>query len=118
MPFFRIFKKEIFGFTENSRSQAESIADPEPSYGFSEEEQISILVDLTQQVFLVVERELKLAGFWESIPARNKLKADIQATLLQPAYTKLPNLLQNRAQIISRVMEIAEKNNDVILYAE
>jgi type I restriction enzyme R subunit len=118
MPFFRIFKKEIFGFTENSRSQAESIADPIPGYGFSEEEQISILVDLTQQVFLVVERELKLAGFWESIPARNKLKADIQATLLQPAYTKLPNLLQNRAQIISRVMEIAEKNNDVILYAE
>lgn len=118
MPFFRSFKKEIFGLTENSQSQAESIADPEPCYGFSEEEQISILVDLTQQVFLVVERELKLAGFWESIPARNKLKADIQATLLQPAYTKLPNLLQNRAQIISRVMEIAEKNNDVILYAE
>jgi len=94
------------------------VAEPPASYGLNEEEQISVLVDLTQQIFLVVERELKLAGFWESIPARNKLKADIQATLLQPAYTKLPNLLQNRAQIISRVMEIAEKNNDVILYAE
>ncbi|HQQ90019.1 MAG TPA: restriction endonuclease subunit R, partial [Oscillospiraceae bacterium] len=100
MPFFRSFKREVFG---------EKALD---------EDEISVLVDLTQQVFLVVERELKLAGFWESIPARNKLKADIQATLLQPAYTKLPNLLQNRAQIISRVMEIAEKNNDVILYAE
>jgi hypothetical protein len=33
-----------------------------------------------------VERELRLAGFWESIPARNKLKADIQKTLLQPDY--------------------------------
>ena len=100
MPFFRSFKREIFG---------EKALD---------EEEISVLVDITQQVFLVVERELKLAGFWESIPARNKLRADIQARLLQPEYTKLPNLLPKRAQIISRVMEIAEKNNDVILYAE
>ena len=29
-----------------------------------------------------------------------------------------PDLLQKRGQIISRVMEIAEKNNDIILYAE
>lgn len=100
MPFFRSFKREVFGDKA------------------LDEDDISVLVNLTQQVFLVVERELKLAGFWESIPARNKLKADIQATLLQPTYTKLPNLLQNRAQIISRVIEIAEKNNDVILYAE
>ena len=100
MPFFRIFKREIYG---------EKVLD---------EDEISILVDLTQQVFLVVERELKLAGFWESIPARNKLKADIQTTLVQSAYAKLPNLLPKRAQIISRVIEIAEKNNDVILYAE
>lgn len=100
MPFFRSFKREIFG---------EKALD---------EDGISVLVDLTQQVFLVVERELKLAGFWESIPARNKLKANIQETLIQPAYIKLPNLFKNRAQIISRVMEIAEKNNDTILYAE
>ena len=43
-----------------------------------DEDRISFLVDLTQQITLVVERELKLAGFWESIPARNKLKAEIQ----------------------------------------
>ena len=64
-----------------------------------------------------MERELKLTGFWESIPARNKLKADIQRTLLQPEHSNLPGLVQNRARIISRVMEIAEKNNDIILYA-
>ncbi|MDD5476259.1 MAG: hypothetical protein PHU03_07095, partial [Syntrophales bacterium] len=88
------------------------------SPGDLNEEELSMLVDLTQQVYLVVERELKLRGFWESIPARNKLKADIQATLIQPSFLKLPNLLHKRAQIISRVMEIAEKNNDIILYAE
>lgn len=118
MPFFRSLRKELFGFNEHVQIDAQVLAEPPGSYGLSAEEQISILVDLTQQIFLVVERELNLAGFWESIPARNKLKADIQKTLLQPAYTRLPNLFQKRAQIISRIMEIAEKNNDVILYAE
>jgi type I restriction enzyme R subunit len=118
MPFFRSFRREIFGVVKHDPAGAGSVAEDQAPYGFSEEEQVSILVDLTQQVFLAVERELKLVGFWESIPARNKLKADIQKILLQPVYAGLPNLLLKRAQIISRVMEIAEKNNDVILYAE
>jgi type I restriction enzyme R subunit len=99
MPIFRMLRKEIFG--------DESLDD----------DAISSLVSLTQQVFADVERELKLTGFWESIPARNKLKADIQKTLLQPDFSKLPGLVKNRAHIVSRVMEIAEKNNDTILYA-
>ena len=74
-------------------------------------------MSLTQQIFGEVERELKLAGFWESIPARNKLKADIQRTLLQPEFSKLPGLAHNRKHIVSRVIEIAEKNHDTILYA-
>ena len=100
MPFFRSFKRELFGESELN------------------ENEISVLVDLTQQVFLEVERELRLTGFWESIPSRNKLKAEIQKTLLQPSFAKLPNLVTKRAPIISRVMEIAERNNDIILYAE
>jgi type I restriction enzyme R subunit len=68
-------------------------------------------------VFLVVERELKLASFWESVPARNKLKAEIQQILVSDAFRALPNVVANRNQIISRVIEIAEKNNDRILYA-
>ncbi len=99
MPIFRMLKKEVFGDAE------------------LDEDAISSLVSLTQQLFNEVERELKLAGFWESIPARNKLRADIQKTLLQTEFAKLPGLVQNRAHIISRVMEIAEKNHDTILYA-
>ena len=99
MPFFRMLKKEIFGDAP------------------LDEDGIALLVSLTQQLFGEVERELKLAGFWESIPARNKLRADIQKTLLQPDFSKLPGLVQNRALIISRTMEIAEKNHDTILYA-
>jgi type I restriction enzyme R subunit len=99
MPLFRMLKKEIFGDAA------------------LDDDGISSLVALTQQVFADVERELKLTGFWESIPARNKLKADIQKTLLQPDFAKLPGLVKNRAHIISRIIEIAEKNNDAILYA-
>jgi type I restriction enzyme R subunit len=99
MPFFRALKKEVFADAE------------------VDEDGISLLVSLTQQIFSEVERELKLTGFWESIPARNKLKADIQKTLLQTEFSKLPGLVKNRAHIISRIMEIAEKNQDTILYA-
>ncbi|MGD1152745.1 MAG: HsdR family type I site-specific deoxyribonuclease [Syntrophales bacterium] len=100
MPFFRMLKREVFGESD------------------LDEESISLLVTFTQHLFLEVERELRLTGFWGSIPARNKLKADIQKTLLQSEYSKLPGLVKNRAHIISRIMEIAEKNNDTILYAE
>src|SRR5262249_47732988 len=89
MPFFRMLKKELFGDAA------------------LDEDGISALVALTQELFSHVERELKLTGFWESIPARNKLRADIQRALLQPEFAKFPGLVRNRAQIISRAMEIA-----------
>jgi type I restriction enzyme R subunit len=118
MPLFRMFKREIFGeiFTDDRMEPAEGlfgIADK-----MSMEDKISRLVDLTQKSFLAVERELKLTGFWESIPARQKLKADLQGILLAPEFLKLPGLVKNRTHIISRIMEIAEKNNDIIIYAE
>jgi len=100
MPFFRMFRREVFGDIT------------------LDDDQITKLVDLTQKIFNIVERELKLTGFWESIPARNKLKAELQKTLLQPEFVKLPDVVKNRAHLISRTMEIAEKNNDAILYAE
>jgi type I restriction enzyme, R subunit len=100
MPIFRMLKAEIFGSAE------------------LKEAEVSSLVALTQQLYGEVERELKLAGFWESIPARNKLKADLQRTILQLEFSGLPSLGPKRTQIMSRIMEIAEKNNDMILYAE
>lgn len=99
MPFFRILKTEIF------------------STAALNDDQIGLLVDLTQHVYLVIERELKLASFWESVPARNRLKAEIQQILVSERFKSLPKIVSNRNQIISRVMETAEKNNDRILYA-
>ncbi len=100
MPFYRSLKHELFG--ERALS----------------DDEISDLVALTQELFLTVERELRLTGFWESIPARNKLRAEIQMTLLQPSFLKIHNLTIERTKIISRVIEIAQRNNDIILYAE
>jgi type I restriction enzyme R subunit len=100
LPFFRMFRREIFGEDE------------------LDDDQVAQLVNVTQQIFNIVERELKLTGFWESIPARNRLKAELQQALLQPEFAKLPGVVRNRAHLISRIMEIAEKNNDTILYAE
>jgi type I restriction enzyme R subunit len=100
MPFFRMFKSECFGDTE------------------LDEDRVAQNVALTQQVFMVIEQELQLTGFWESIPASNKLQSEIQKILLSPDFIKLPNIFQNRNQIISRTMELAKKNNDIILYAD
>jgi type I restriction enzyme R subunit len=119
MPFYRMLNREIFGdIKETKAPEATMAAEATPPYGMSQEDRISHLVDLTQKIYLVVERELKLTGFWGSIPARNKLKAELQKILLAPEFAKLPGLIKNRAHIISRIMELAEKNNDIILYAE
>lgn len=100
MPFFRSFKRHLYDDRELN------------------EDEISLIVDLTQQVYLLVEREICLSGFWESIPARNKLKAEIQKMLLSKKFIRIPGMISKKNEIISRVMEIAEKNNDTILYAE
>jgi type I restriction enzyme R subunit len=114
MPIFRMLKTELYGDAALN------------------DDAIALLVTLTQGLCDEIERELRLVGFWESIPARNKLKADLQRTLLQPEFMGLgrpprvdrrilsehaPEVMRVRARIVSRLMEIAEKNNDTILYA-
>jgi type I restriction enzyme R subunit len=116
MPFFRMFKLEIFG--DSDEVSDERAAEEHVPYGMTEEDKISALVDLTQKVFLVVERELRLTGFWESPPARNKLKAEIQKILLAPEFIVLPGVVAKRERIITQVMEIAKSKYDTILYAE
>ena len=117
MPFFRMLQRELFGADKRTVGQSQ-VSEEHAAYGIDDEDRISYLVDLTQQITLVVERELRLAGFWESSPARNKLRAEIQNILLAPEFGKVPDLFKNRLHIISRVMEIAEKNNDIILFAD
>src|SRR5699024_9944482 len=79
MPFFRLF-----------RAQFSAAMEEHADYNGKPDERIAVLVDLTQRVYNLVERELKLTGFWESIPARNKLKAELQNVLLAPEFAKVP----------------------------
>jgi type I restriction enzyme R subunit len=120
MPFFRRFKLEIFGEPINDDDVLEGMAaeGPQAAYNMSQEDRISLLVSLTKDVYMTVARELSLVGFWESIPARKRLEQDLQKILLKPELKKLPVIFKNRRAIISRIMEIAEKNNNAILYAE
>ena len=117
MPFFRMFRRELFGEDEPTVAHFK-VTRERADYAIDDEDRISNLVKLTQNITEVVERELRLTGFWESIAARNKLKAEIQRILLAPEFANVPDLRQNRLHINSRVMEIAEKNNDIILFAE
>ena len=117
MPFFRMFLRELFGAAKPTADQSQ-LGDEQAVFSVVDEDGISLLVDLTQKVTLVVERELNLTGFWESIPARNKLKAEIQRILLAPEFGDVPDIIQKRTHLVTRVMEIAEKNNDIILFAD
>lgn len=101
MPFFRLFRNELYDTKDLN------------------EEQIAILVNLTQHLTNLLERELQLTGFWSpsKLMAQNRLKGEIQKLLLSPENIKLPNMGQKIQALISRIMELAEKKNDEILYA-
>ncbi|MCB2222125.1 MAG: HsdR family type I site-specific deoxyribonuclease [Bacteroidetes bacterium] len=96
MPFFRIFKAELF---ENKELN---------------EDEISKNVDLTQNIFNLVRTEIQLTGFWDSVPAQNKLKAELQKLLLSAQYIDLPNIRAKYRHIVSRIMELSKSNHFLI----
>lgn len=100
MPFFRMFKTECFAESEWNNDT------------------IALCVSLTQQIFAVVERELKLTGFWEGSISPKKLEREIKEILLSSDFIHVSSLTKNYKRIISRVMEIAKSNRDRILYAK
>lgn len=103
MPLFRIFRKELFD------GKAELTDD-----------EISVLVGVTKEVFDKVKLEIGTIGFWKNIPAQAKLKGEIVEILLsdeQGLIKSIPGLFGRRNEIASRIMELAKSNHDIILYA-
>jgi type I restriction enzyme R subunit len=100
MPFYRIFKKEIFGDRELI------------------ENEISTVVGLTIEMFEEVKREISLTGFWQRQAMQNNLKSKLQKILIGQEFGTLPDIFSKYNQIITRVMEVAKKNNDTIIYTE
>ena len=97
MPFFRIFKAELFSNQDLS------------------EDEIALNVNLTQHVYNLVEREIRLTGFWNSTPAQSKLKAELQKLLLSPQFNKIPGIVSKRSQLVSRIMELAKTSHSKIM---
>jgi type I restriction enzyme, R subunit len=96
MPIFRILRAEVYNNEE------------------LDEGKIAQNVDLTQHLFILIEREIRFTGFWQSIPAQNRLKAELQELLLSERFCTYPNMLQKYREIISRLMEWARANHGVI----
>lgn len=97
MPFFRIFKAELFDNAD------------------LDEDQIAKNVSLTVNVVDKLQTELRLLGFWNSIPAQNRLKSELQKILLSPDFFQMPGMLAKHQQIISRIMEVARVNHSKIV---
>ncbi len=93
MPFFRIFKAELF----DNRALTE--------------DEIAQNVNLTQHVFHQVATEIKLTGFWDSAPAQAKLRGELQKLLLSPEFIKTPNITLKYKELVSRIMELAKTNH-------
>lgn len=97
MPIFRIFSAELF----DNRSLSE--------------DEIAQNVDLTQNTFIVIEREIRSAGFWNSIPAQNRLRAELQQLFLSPRFNIYPNMIDKWRPLITRLVEWAKANHDTIV---
>jgi len=103
MPLFRIFKKEFYGDKADLT-----------------EDEITLLVAITKEVFEKVKLEIGAIGFWRNIPSQNRLKGEIVDILIseEQGLTKtIPGIFGRRNEIASRIMELAKSNHDIILYA-
>ena len=80
-PTYGLHRKKQMPFFRASLAELGDAGDTPASYGGkqSAEDRIGQLVDLTQQVFNAIERELRSKGFWENTPAKNRLRAELQA---------------------------------------
>lgn len=103
MPLFRVFKKEFYA--------------DKPDLS---EDEITLLVAVTKEVFEKVRLEIGAIGFWRNIPSQNRLKGEIVDILIsdEQALTKsISGIFARRNEIASRVMELAKSNHDIILYS-
>ena len=96
MPIFRIMRAELWDNRELN------------------EDEIAQNVDLTLNTFNLIEREVRTAGFWDSTPAQNRLKGELQQLLLSPRFASLPNMFSKRQVLVSRLMEWARANRETL----
>ena len=97
MPFFRIFKSELYNDNDLT------------------EDEVSKSVALTINIVEKLQTELRLLGFWSSTPAQNHLKGELQKILLSPDFCSMPGIVTKRQEIITRIMEVAKTKHSTII---
>lgn len=103
MPIFRLLKKAIFEEKELN------------------EDEISVTVALTKEIYLVVRNELSTKDFWDNPSSQARLRGTIQRDILFSKdfeFMSLPNVTTQSKIIISNIMEFAQNNNDTIILTE
>ncbi len=96
MPIFRLLKAELFEGRELN------------------EDEIAQSVNLTQHLFNLISQEVRTVGFWNSIPAQNRLKAELQQLLLSEEFSGYPKMLFQWRSLVSRLMEWARENHNTL----
>lgn len=97
MPIFRIFKAQLFDNRELN------------------EDEITQNVNLTLHTFNIIKQEVQTAGFWNSIPAQNRLKEELQKLFLSRDFASYPNILPKRKELITRLLEWSRENHSKII---
>lgn len=96
MPIFRMLRAELYEGRELN------------------EDEIAMAVNLTQHIFNQIAQEVRSAGFWNSTPAQNRLKAELQQLLLSEEFNACPNIMAKWRPLVSRLMEWARENDTLI----
>jgi len=93
MPFFGLLKQMIFG--------------KEIPIDQLKEDDINLLVDLTQDVIEIIKNEIKLVDFWENYTKQKNLKSHIISKILVPKSKEKHLLFEKRNEIAQRLLELA-----------
>jgi type I restriction enzyme R subunit len=96
MPIFRVLQAELFGTSDVT------------------EFQIAELVNLTQLLFLSIQREVRQAGFWSAPLKQKRLQGELQRILLGPEYFRVGGMMGKYSAILARLMEWARRNDKLI----
>lgn len=93
MPFFGLLKQMIFG--------------KEIPIDQLKEDDINLLVGLTQDVIEIIKNEIKLVDFWENYTKQKRLKSHIISKILVPKSKEKHLIFEKRNEIAQRLLELA-----------
>ena len=93
MPFFGLLKQMIFG--------------KEISIEQLSEDNINLLVGLTQDVVEIIKNEIKLVDFWDNPTKQKRLKSHIISQILIPKSKEKYLFFEKRNEIAQRLLELA-----------